>query len=105
MRTLLPALKCLAPALLAGGLLSVSTTRVLAGPPAPAAATPINASASASASASAADKEKDIPSYDLLDAARKGLVSVTAEGSGDGRMTLSVTNRTKKHSASSSPPA
>src|SRR5436309_15337447 len=40
--------------------------------------------------------EKDLPTYDLLDAARKGLVSVSAEGTGDGRMTVSVHNRTKK---------
>ena len=32
---------------------------------------------------------------DLLEVSRKGLVSVQAEGRGDGRMTVSVTNRTK----------
>ena len=32
----------------------------------------------------------------LLDAMRKGVVSVKAEGIGDGRMTLSVTNRSKR---------
>src|SRR6185437_15901634 len=37
-----------------------------------------------------------VPTYDLLDAAKQGLVSVKAEGLGDGRMTLSVHNRTKK---------
>src|SRR4051794_1630070 len=38
----------------------------------------------------------DVPSYDLLDAARRGLVTVGAEGTGDGRMTISVKNRSKK---------
>ena len=44
----------------------------------------------------AGNKEKSVPTYDLLTAAKQGLVSVKAEGLGDGRMSLSVHNRTKK---------
>src|SRR5262245_40993190 len=40
-------------------------------------------------------KEKDVPTYDLFDAVDKGLVTVSAEGDGKGRMTLSVKNRSK----------
>ena len=43
--------------------------------------------------------EKDrhlAPEINLLDAARDGLITVEAQGRGDGRMTLSVTNRTRK---------
>ena len=36
------------------------------------------------------------PEINLLDAARDGLISLEAQGRGDGRMTLSVTNRTRK---------
>ena len=39
---------------------------------------------------------EDVPEMDLLEASRQGLVSVQAEGRGDGRMTVSVTNRTKR---------
>ena len=39
---------------------------------------------------------RDLPELDLLDAMRKGTVSVKAEGSGDGRMIVSVTNRTNR---------
>jgi hypothetical protein len=38
----------------------------------------------------------EVPSVDLLDALRSGKVSVKAEGIGDGRITVSVTNRTEK---------
>ncbi len=40
--------------------------------------------------------EADIPSYSLLEASSKGLVSVDARGTDDGRMTVSVTNRTRR---------
>src|SRR5512135_1998172 len=40
-------------------------------------------------------KEDEVPPYNLLDAMRDGIVSVHAEGIGDGRMSLSVTNKTK----------
>jgi hypothetical protein len=40
--------------------------------------------------------EGKILELSLLDAQREGLVSVHAEGRGDGRMTVSVTNRTKR---------
>ena len=46
-----------------------------------------------------AKPEQSIPEINLLDAKRKGLVSVQAEGRGDGRMTVSVTNRTRIHCA------
>ena len=39
--------------------------------------------------------EQDVPTYGLLDAMGQGLVAVDAEGRGDGRMTVSVTNKTK----------
>src|SRR5437868_3436173 len=38
----------------------------------------------------------DIPRVSLLDAMRDGSVAVSAEGIGDGRMTLSITNRTPR---------
>ena len=40
--------------------------------------------------------DRDIPTYSLLDAMNQGLVDVAAEGRGDGRMTVSVTNRTPR---------
>jgi hypothetical protein len=40
--------------------------------------------------------DKNVEEMSLLDAMSDGLVSVTAEGIGDGRMTMSVTNRTKR---------
>ncbi len=40
--------------------------------------------------------DKNVPEINLLDAMRDGLVSVKAEGIGDGRMTMSVTNHTKR---------
>ena len=39
--------------------------------------------------------DQGVPEIDLLEARQKGMVSVQAEGRGDGRMTLSVTNRTR----------
>jgi hypothetical protein len=45
---------------------------------------------------SQAKGDQNVPEMNLLDAMRDGLVSVKAEGIGDGRMTLSVTNKTKK---------
>src|SRR5262245_50951364 len=48
-------------------------------------------------SPAAADDSKDkpdVPELNLLNAMRDGKVAVRAEGIGDGRMTLSVTNRT-----------
>ena len=50
-----------------------------------------SAKKAAVASAKLDDSE---PGVSLLDAVRKGQVTVHAEGSGDGRMTLAVTNRT-----------
>ncbi|MFO0892858.1 MAG: hypothetical protein U0790_27425, partial [Isosphaeraceae bacterium] len=38
----------------------------------------------------------DTPEYRLLDAMNRGLVAVEAEGKGDGRMTVSVTNQTRR---------
>src|SRR5438874_11527941 len=39
---------------------------------------------------------QDVPTHSLLSAMDKGLVGVRAEGIGDGRMTMSVTNRTNR---------
>jgi len=56
-----------------------------------------NKSTTAAADQPAGAKADDvIPNVDLLDAHRHGLVSVAAEGRGDGRMTISVTNRTRR---------
>jgi hypothetical protein len=46
---------------------------------------------------SSADGDTETPALNLLDAMRDRLVSVQAEGMGDGRMTMAVTNRTKRH--------
>src|SRR5262249_40544914 len=40
--------------------------------------------------------ETPISEVNLLDATRSGEVTITAEGRGDGRMTLSVTNNTRR---------
>src|SRR5262249_32680263 len=40
--------------------------------------------------------EKDAPEINLLDAVRDGLITVRADGKGDGRMTVSLTNRTRR---------
>src|SRR6516162_3440628 len=42
------------------------------------------------------DAEKEGPSYSLFDAVKQGFVSADAEGDGNGKMTISVHNRTKK---------
>ena len=44
---------------------------------------------------SQAKTEQELPTFSLLEAMDKGLVGVEAEGIGDGRMTVSVTNHTK----------
>ncbi len=41
-------------------------------------------------------KDEDIPETDLLDAMRQGLVAVDAKGRGDGRITMTIKNRTKR---------
>ena len=43
-----------------------------------------------------AESATEIPEHNLLDAMQKGLVSVQAEGTGDGRITMAVTNRTSR---------
>ena len=40
--------------------------------------------------------DDDVPTFNILEAMKKGLVGVQAEGTGDGRMTVSVTNRTNR---------
>jgi hypothetical protein len=52
-------------------------------------------SSTAATQNAATTPEQSIPEINLLDARRQGLVSVAAEGRGDGRMTISVTNRTR----------
>ena len=49
-----------------------------------------------SAKASHAVKESDLPDVNLLDAARAGAVMLDAEGMGDGRMAVIVTNSTNR---------
>ncbi len=56
---------------------------------------PSSGNLSASTPQRKVNADKSIPELDLLEARRQGLVSVQAEGRGDGRMTLSVTNRTR----------
>ena len=48
------------------------------------------------AAESPAEGVADSPAIDLLDALHDGLVSVRAEGIGDGRLTMSLTNRTRR---------
>jgi hypothetical protein len=55
-----------------------------------------SAAASENAKEQTSKGDVDLPGIDLLDAMKKGLVGVQAEGTGDGRMTLSVTNRTNR---------
>jgi hypothetical protein len=57
---------------------------------------PAKQEAKAPAAASATKPDESPPEISLLDAVRKGQVAVQAEGIGDGRMTVSVTNRTRK---------
>ncbi len=40
--------------------------------------------------------QAEIPTYNLLDAMRDGLVNVDAEGRDDGRLTMSVTNTSSR---------
>ena len=44
----------------------------------------------------ASKDDAQVPEMNLLDAMRDGLVGVKAEGTGDGRMTLSLTNKSKR---------
>src|SRR4051794_24465442 len=44
----------------------------------------------------ASDAKVDPPTVSLLDGLRSGELTVAAEGTGDGRMTLSVTNHSRK---------
>ena len=53
---------------------------------------------------SAPDGNQSVSEADLLSAVREGLVSVKAVGRGDGRMTLSLTNRSRRRCALSYPP-
>src|ERR1700722_13189943 len=63
-------------------------------PSAPAQSTSQGSTANSSKPASTT--ETSTPEHDLLDAMKKGLVAVRAEGTGDGRITISVTNRTNR---------
>jgi hypothetical protein len=45
---------------------------------------------------SAPKADEDLPPLNLLDAVKQGRVAVQAEGRSDGRVTVSVTNRTRK---------
>jgi len=57
---------------------------------------PAKAPTTAPAQAKATPSEEIVPAVDLLTAVKQGDVSVKAEGIGDGRMTLSVTNKTQR---------
>ena len=50
----------------------------------------------AKSDASGVKSEQRVREVNLLDAARDGLISVQAEGRGDGRMTVSITNRSQR---------
>ncbi len=76
-------------AAIVGGFLVSTSTLSLAADPA------VKKGGKNSAKASSPAKD-DAPALNLLDAVRDGVVSVEAEGTGDGRMTLSVTNNTKR---------
>src|SRR5271169_5954479 len=53
-------------------------------------------SAQPKTSQSQSKAEPAVPEIGLLDAAKQGLISVQAEGIGDGRMTMTLKNRTNK---------
>jgi len=55
----------------------------------------LHSALAAKTDASQANDEK-VPEINLLTAMRDGLVAVQAEGRGDGRMTMSLTNRTRR---------
>jgi len=59
-------------------------------------ARPTHRTQAKSAADEKATPEADIPNVNLLEGLRAGDLFVEAEGTGDGRMTLSVTNRTRK---------
>ncbi len=48
------------------------------------------------ASASATKAEENLPELNLLDAVKKGQIDVRAEGRSDGRVTVSLTNKTRR---------
>ena len=58
--------------------------------------TPAAKSGTKTDSPSQEKRDQEPPEFNLLDAMQKGLVSAKAEGRGDGRITISVTNRTKR---------
>ncbi len=65
-------------------------------PPKPATHTEKEKKSTHSAKSSHAVKEADLPDVNLLDAARAGAVLLDAEGMGDGRMAVIVTNSTNR---------
>ena len=75
-------------------LLSSPISSVLADEPAKR-PQPSIAESSASSPQGKVNAAQSIPEMNLLEARKQGLVSVNAEGRGDGRMTISVTNRTR----------
>jgi hypothetical protein len=92
---LLPFVLALAPftvAVAEDESLDSSRTKVAPSP----ASTGVVAGPGSQASQSASDRGKSVPEADLLTAVRDGLVSVKAVGRGDGRMTLSLTNRSRR---------
>ena len=79
-------------------LASLTTSRAFAGDSADKSApSPPKAHAEqAKATRAPGTAEQDSPEVNLLEAMHQGTVSVQAEGLGDGRMTMSLTNRTSR---------
>jgi hypothetical protein len=83
----------------AGSLLVLLPLTVAASDEPEAAALPQEGNATknaATAKVNKANDEQKVPEINLLEAMQQGLVSVRAEGIGDGRMTLSVTNKSRR---------
>ncbi len=86
-------------AALLGGLLLVPAGLALADEPKPDAKAATHASTKSiphHAKASHAIKDEDLPDVNLIQAASSGAVLLEAEGTGDGKMTVSVTNATNR---------
>jgi hypothetical protein len=76
--------------------LIVSSAAAAEGLEAPVKTQDVHPDASKASTAATTSAQPDIPTYNLLEAFREGLVDVKAEGRGDGRMTMAITNRSEK---------
>ncbi len=82
-----------------GGLLAIPVSLAVADEPSPSAkpaAHPAAKPAPHRTKASHAIKDEDLPDLNLLEAARNGDILLEAEGTGDGKMNVSVTNATNR---------